>query len=128
MIVGRVIGWSTIVGRVIGWVLIAAALAFAGVEVFEWVDAGAYQGLALGQVWYRYDASSLNLAQAVVQRYLHPSLWDPPIITLLQWPGWLVAGVPGAALTVLFRRRRRGKRKRKRWFNRRRGARLSRGS
>ena len=99
-------------GRIIGWVLVAAALVLFGAGAFASLEAGADQGMALGRIWFGLDAASLNLAQAVVQRYLHPSLWDPAIITLLRWPGWLVSGVPGVALIVLFRRRTR----RRRWF------------
>lgn len=106
-----------IVGRLIGWLFILAALFFLGAEVVASLEAGAYQGLALGQVWFTLDGASLNLAQAVTQRYLHPALWDPVIIELLLWPGWLVFGVPGVVLTVVFRRRP----KRRRWFAGRRG-------
>jgi hypothetical protein len=102
-----------IVGRIAGWLLIALALLLLGVEVVASLEAGAYQGLALGLVWFRIDPGSLNLIQAVTQRFLHPAIWDPAAITVLQWPGWLVFGVPGILLVVLFRRRRG---KPKRWF------------
>ena len=41
------------------------------------------------------SAASLNLVQAVVQRYLLPALWDPVLVTLLLLPAWIVVGVPG---------------------------------
>ena len=48
----------------------------------------------LGKAWFDLHAGSLNLVQAVVERYASPKLWDPWIITLLQWPTWAVlAGV-----------------------------------
>ncbi len=108
-----------IVGRLIGWLFILVALFFLGAEVVASLEAGAYQGLAMGQVWFTLDVASLNLAQAVTQRYLHPALWDPLMIELLTWPGWPVFGVPGVVLTVVFRRRP----KRRRWFAGRRGRR-----
>ena len=104
----RAVHWLLIAGRIMGWVLIAAALVLLGAQLVEWLEAGTYRVLALGEVWYRLDSGSLNLAQAVVQRYLHPALWDPVLITVLQWPGWLTAGVPGALLVVLYHRLGRG--------------------
>lgn len=94
-----------IVCRIAGWLLLALALLLLGVELVASLEAGAYQGLALGQVWFRLDAASLNFAQAVIQRYLLPELWDPVAIEILQWPGWLTFGLPGLAAAVLCRRR-----------------------
>ena len=51
-----------------------------------------------GQVWFELDNGSLNLLQAVTQRYIAPFLWDPLAITLLNWPLW--QAVPVAALIV----------------------------
>ena len=95
-----------IVCRIAGWLLVALALLLLGVELVVSLEAGAYQGLALGQVWFRLDGASLNLVQAVVQRYLLPELWDPVAIEVLQWPGWLTFGLPGLAVAVLCRRRK----------------------
>ena len=33
--------------------------------------------VAAGELWYALDRGSLNFAQAITQRYLHPALWDP---------------------------------------------------
>ena len=100
-----------IVGRVLGWILVLAALAVAGWDAFAWYETDAFRLHALGEVWYRLAPGSLNLVQAIVQRYLHPDLWDPVAVTVLLWPG-VVLGVPGLALLYLFRRRRRA------WFRR----------
>lgn len=51
----------------------------------------------LGEIWYQLDAGSLNLSQAVIERYLWPPLWDPGVIALLQVPAVLLA----AGLAVL---------------------------
>ncbi len=66
----------------------------------------------LGQVWYELDPASLNLAQAIVERYLHAVLWDPVILTLLYWPSVPVLAVPGVLLVLLglWPRRRRAER------------------
>ncbi len=96
-----------IVGRLLGWLVTAAALMAAGAEILASLEAGAYQGLAIGYLWFKIDAASLNLSQAVVQRYIHPSVWDPVISTILQWPAWITFGVLGPALAFLCRRRDR---------------------
>ena len=98
-------GKVRIAGRILGWLLLALAFLAAGVEAVGSLQAGEWQSLALGQVWYDLDRGSINLMQAVVQRNLHPAIWDPGVIALLQWPTWLVAGVPGFMLLLLSRRR-----------------------
>ena len=40
---------------------------------------------SIGALWYGLAPGSLNLTQAVVQRYLLPELWDPVIISVLTW-------------------------------------------
>ena len=74
------------------------------------LDAGAWRVLALGEIWYEIDAASLNFAQAVVQRYLWPFLWEPVITSVLLLPGWAAFGAPGLVLAWAFRRRRRRRR------------------
>lgn len=61
----------------------------------------------LGQTWFQLQPGSLNLLQAVVQRYLHPYIWDPIIVTVLLWPTFAVGGVLGILLMLAGRRRRR---------------------
>ena len=96
-----------IVGRIIGWVLVAAALAALGADIVASLAARSLDITPLGQHWFELHRASLGLAQAAVQRYLLPQLWDPVIQTVLLWPTWAVFGVPGAVLAYLCRRRRR---------------------
>ena len=42
--------------------------------------------------------------QAIVQRYLHPALWDLVFVTILLLPAWLVFAVPSLLLYVLGRK------------------------
>ena len=53
---------------------------------------------ALGKEWFDFSASSLNLMQAVIQRYVHPTIWDPVIVNILLMPSWAVF----AALAAIF--------------------------
>tara|TARA_Y100001960_G_C13980666_1_gene497428 strand:+ start:80 stop:397 length:318 start_codon:yes stop_codon:yes gene_type:complete len=95
-----------IIGRSLGWIITAVALMTAGAEILASLESGAYQGLAIGYLWSKIDMSSLNLSQAVIQRYVHPSLWDPAIVTILKCPAWIMLGILGPALSLLFRKRR----------------------
>lgn len=63
---------------------------------------------ALGEVWFALAPGSLNLAQAVTQRYIAPEVWDPGVIWLLELPAVAVSGLVAALLTglALLRRRR----------------------
>lgn len=60
----------------------------------------------LGATWYQVHSSSLNLMQALVQRYLLPEIWDPGIQTVLQWPSSIVIGVLGFVLMFFARKKR----------------------
>jgi len=85
-----------------GLFLLALALLAAVYELFIAAESGSYRAIAAGELWFKLHPYSLNLSQAVTQRYLHPSLWDPIIISILQWPAWSLLGAPGAILAILF--------------------------
>lgn len=97
--------------RFLGWILFLLALMAAGAESFLALEQAAWSPIAFGELWYGLDAGSLNLLQALVQRYLHPEIWDPWIVAVLTAPAWLVLLVPALALIVLARPRRA-----RRWF------------
>lgn len=97
--------------RLIGWLFLGAALLLIGAELVRSLEAAGWASLALGELWYRLDPGGLNLTQAVVQRYLHPALWDPVAITVLRWPAWLHP-LALAALLLWACRRRRSRRRR----------------
>ena len=99
-----------VLGRLIGWLLlIAAGFVLAG-DVVHWYYTGNWHLIAAGELWYRIDRGSLNLVQAVIQRYVSPFLWDPVIQTILQFYALLVLAVP--ALLLLWASRARVKRER----------------
>ena len=94
-----------IVGRVIGWIVLLAGAAVLVRDGLVWIDTKHWAPIALGQLWYQLNRSSLNLVQAVVQRYIHPFLWDPIIVSLLLSWAFAVLMILGVLLLVLFRRR-----------------------
>ena len=98
---------TMIVGRVIGWVLVVAGIAILARDLFGWINEGTFVLVAAGELWFNLHDGSLNLIQAVTQRYIFPQLWDPIAVTVLLWPAFLVVGVPGLILIWLFRRRTR---------------------
>ena len=95
------------VRRTIGSVLLFVALMILGAEFLRALENGSYTVLALGEIWYQTDSDSLNLLQAVVERYIHPFLWYPIITTMLFLPGWLLPGALGGLLIYSARRRKR---------------------
>jgi len=94
-----------LVGRVIGWILVLAAIAILAGDIIAWINEGTLTFVAAGELWFTWHDSSLNLIQAVTQRYVLPQLWDPVLVTVLLWPAFLVVAVPGLILSWVFRRR-----------------------
>lgn len=95
-----------LVGRVIGWIFVVAAIAILVRDIIAWIDTGALAVAATGELWFTLHSGSLNLLQAITQRYIFPALWDPIFVTVLLWPAFVVVGVPGLILSYAFRRRR----------------------
>lgn len=74
--------------RVLTVLFLAATIASAANDLLS------RQGLAsLGEVWFAVHSGSLNLSQAVVQRYISPDLWDPTIIWFLGQPATIIFGL-----------------------------------
>jgi hypothetical protein len=96
---------SMIVGRLIGWVALLAGAAVLVRDGLVWVDTKHWAPIVLGQLWYELNRSSLNLVQAVTQRYIHPFLWDPIIVTILLSWAFAVLMILGVLLLALFRKR-----------------------
>ena len=92
--------------RIIGYLLLFLAIAALGAEILMSVQAGEWVSLAVGDVWAEVDRESIGLVQVGLQRYVHPYLFDPILLTILLWPAWLVAGVPALVILLLARRRR----------------------
>jgi hypothetical protein len=96
-----------IIGRLIGWIVFLAGVAVLVRDALVWIDTKHWAPIALGQLWFELDRSSLNLVQAVVQRYINPFLWDPIIVTVLLWWAFAVLMVLGLLILALSGRRTR---------------------
>jgi hypothetical protein len=95
------------IGRLIGWIIFLAGLSVLVRDVLVWIDTKRWAPLALGQLWFDLNRSSLNLMQAVVQRYIHPFLWDPIIVTILLCWAFAVLMALGLLILALSHRRTR---------------------
>ncbi len=71
------------------------ALATLGAGLYDLAGPPARSGFfhTGGELWFALSPDSLNLMQAVTQRYISPSLWDPTIIALLKLPAVVLLGL-----------------------------------
>src|ERR1700751_1311344 len=96
-----------IVGRLIGWGVFLGGAAVLGRHLLVWFKTKPWAPMPVGQLGYQPNRSSLSLVQAVIQRYIHPFLWDPIIVnTLLCW-AFAVLMVLGLLILAIFGRRSR---------------------
>jgi hypothetical protein len=96
-----------LIGRFLAWLFIALGLGVLAYDVWVFLNKGAVTLTALGQLWFSINPGSLNLVQAVVERYVHPFLWDPIIFSVLRAPASLVFLAIGIVFVLIFRKRRR---------------------
>ena len=92
--------------RILGLLTLALALITAVLDLTRSIADSAIVMTPLGQDWFNFSLSSLNLAQAIVQRYIHPAIWDPGIQSILQLPSWVVFGVLAMLFFWIGRRRK----------------------
>jgi|TARA_R110002072_G_scaffold121684_5_gene255852 hypothetical protein len=95
--------------RLLGFLFVAAALMVLGLDVWRWLMTKSFAFRPLGQVWFDLSPGSLNLVQAVIERYIWEPLYNPVLLTLLQQKASLVFAVLGLLLLWLggWRRLRR---------------------
>ncbi len=74
--------------RFVAAVFLAVAIIALIVDATRSISVSQWIFTPLGALWYEIDNGSLNLVQALVQRYLHPAIWDPGIQTLLTAPAF----------------------------------------
>ena len=91
--------------------MLICALATLSAGLYDLLGEPARSGLfhTGGEVWFAVSPNSLNLMQAVTQRYVSPELWDPTIVSFLKLPLVAVTGLLGtllAGLWLLGRRQR----------------------
>jgi hypothetical protein len=93
--------------RLLGALLLLAGLVLLARDLVAWAHGDGFQPEALGGLWYALSPGSLNLLQAVIQRYVSAALWDGGAVWLLLRPAFAVAILLGLIVLLLARRRRR---------------------
>ena len=63
--------------------------------------------LSMRGLWQMIHEASLTGLQNLLQKSLHPVLWDPLTLAILKLPAWVVLGAFGGAVCFIGRRRRR---------------------
>ncbi len=81
--------------------LLYVAIVALGWEVYVFSQTASYRLIATGELWQRFDAASLALAQELVAQYAHPLAWKQAVEPILTWPLWAVAGAPGLLLLAV---------------------------
>lgn len=92
--------------RIIGFWLLALAFVALVLDGARTVTSGALVITPLGETWFDLSPGSLNLMQAVIQRNLHPYIWDPVVQWILLSPTWLITGLIALLLLALGKKRR----------------------
>lgn len=84
-----------IFARLVGILFLVLALVILAADLVAAARGeGAGELRPLGALWYALDPGSLNLVQAVIERYVWEPLWDPVLAGILRVPGvYLFAGL-----------------------------------
>ncbi|MTI17656.1 hypothetical protein E1162_10435 [Rhodobacteraceae bacterium RKSG542] len=75
--------------------MVAIALVSLVLDLTKSIAAAAWITTSSGQLWFDISPSSLNAAQAGIQRHVSPLLWDPVLQWLLTLPPWVIFGPIG---------------------------------
>jgi len=89
------------VARLLGLFFLVTALLVLGADLAAAGRGDDGQIMPLGALWYDLHPASLNLVQAVIERYVWEPLWDPVLLSVLRLPAALVFGVLGLLLIGL---------------------------
>ena len=87
--------------RTFGWSMILMALFAMGWEVWILLTDGTFKLSSWGELWYAAHPASLNLYQAVVERYVSSALWDQILAPLLLYKAVFVFAIPGLFVAAL---------------------------
>ena len=90
-----------IVARLFGLFFLLAALLVLAADLAAAGQGSDTEIMPLGALWYSLNSASLNLVQVVIERYIWEPLWDPVLLTVLQWPAAPAFGLLGVVLMVL---------------------------
>lgn len=96
--------------RLLAMIALCVAVIMAVLDGARSVAASAIKLKPLGVSWYETSPETINLAQAIIQRYLLPVIWDPAMIWVLNQPGFAVMGVLSLLFYIIgYKRKPRGR-------------------
>ena len=87
--------------RVLGFLFLVLTLVILAADLVAAADGSKSEIMPLGALWYALDPGSLNLVQAVIERYIWQALWDPVLIGFLGLPAMPFFGCLGIVLIAL---------------------------
>lgn len=87
--------------RALGYLCVLVAFGFGIADVWLTVDRDEVVITNLGEIWYAISPETLNLAQAGIQRGLHPAIWDPGVRLFLLLPGLLGFLIIGTLILLI---------------------------
>ena len=96
--------------RFIGLCFVAIAFITLVVDGTKSIAASSLIFTPLGEGWFSLHPASLNLFQALIERYTFPFIWDSVILHIMLVPVWIVIAALGFLLMYIGRRRLRAAR------------------
>jgi hypothetical protein len=91
--------------RFLGLMLLAAAFAALIIDGTRSIAANSLLLTPLGQTGMWLFPNKFPLLQPLIERNIHPLLWNPALLFVLRLPTWLCLGLIGAACLEIARRR-----------------------
>ena len=79
-----------LIARFFGFWIFAAALIALVHDGARSIAASSLVVTSLGELWFSISAPTLNLTQAVIERYIGSFLWDPVLLSILKAPAAVV--------------------------------------
>lgn len=94
--------------KLTGYVVLTLALVAAILDITRSIADSAIVMRPLGQDWHNLSPTTLEAAQAGIQRNISPWLWESVIQNILLMPTWAVLGILALLLIYLGRKRKAG--------------------
>ena len=92
--------------RILGLLVLASGFAALVVDGTRSIAASGLKVISFGELCATLFPVRFPLLQPMIERQIHPLLWDPVLLTFLRLPNWLVLGVLGLFLLWLAQPRR----------------------
>lgn len=92
--------------RFIGLLCLAAAFVLVIYDGTKSIAGNSLYITSVRTLWDTINATSLANLKPVMLPYAHGMLWDPGMLTFLQFPSWAVLGVLGGVFVLLGRKKK----------------------